>query len=174
MLILQYISDLLVPLFVFYVVVLAVLKRRSVFSDFLVGAKEGIQITADILPTLEGLMVAVSVLRSSGFLDAMADLLVKLIPEGILPSAAIPPLLIRLFSNSAATGLALDLFEEYGPDSYIGRVVSLGLSSTESLFYVMSVYLGAVGIRKSRYILPGALLATLVGVWTSVILAAMM
>ena len=174
MLILQYISDLLVPLFVFYVVVLAVLKRRSVFSDFLVGAKEGKQITADILPTLVGLMLAVSVLRSSGFLDAVADLLVKLIPEGVLHSAAIPPLLIRLFSNSAATGLALDLFEEYGPDSYIGRVVSLGLSSTESLFYVMSVYLGAVGIRKSRYILPGALLATLVGVWTSVILAAMM
>ena len=77
MLILKYISDLLVPLFVFYVVVLAVLKRRSVFSDFLVGAKEGIQITADILPTLVGLMVAVSVLRSSGFLDAVADLLVK-------------------------------------------------------------------------------------------------
>ena len=174
MMILQYLSDLLVPLFIFYVVTLAVLKRRPVFSDFLVGAKEGMQITADILPTLVGLLVAVSVLRASGFLDAAAEFLVKLIPERILPSAAIPPLLVRLFSNSAATGLALDLFEEYGPDSYIGRVVSLGLSSTESLFYVMSVYLGSVGIRKSRYILPGALLATITGIAASVILAAMM
>ena len=174
MMILQYLSDLLVPLFIFYVVVLAVLKRRPVFSDFLVGAKEGMQITADILPTLVGLMMAVSVLRASGFLDAAAGLLVKLIPERILPAATIPPLLVRLFSNSAATGLALDLFEEYGPDSYIGRVVSLGLSSTESLFYVMSVYLGSVGIRKSRYILPGALLATITGIAVSVILAAMM
>ena len=174
MLILEYLSNLLVPLFVFYVAALGIMKRRPVFSDFLSGAKDGLKITVDILPSLVGLMVAVSVLRASGFLDAMAEGLGRIIPESVLPGAAIPPLLVRLFSNSAATGLALDVFEAYGPDSYVGLIVSIGLSATESLFYVMSVYLGAVGIRKSRYILPGALLATLVGVGASVILAAMM
>lgn len=170
----QYLSNLLVPLFVFYVVALGAMKRRPVFSDFLYGAKDGLKITVDILPSLVGLMVAVSVLRASGFLDVVADVLGKLIPEQILPAATIPPLLVRLFSNSAATGLALDIFSEYGPDSYIGRIVSIGLSATESVFYVMSVYLGAVGIRRSRYILPGALLATIAGIAASVYLAAMM
>ena len=174
MLLIQYLSNLLVPLFVFYVVTLGAMKHRPVFSDFLRGAKDGLKITVDILPSLVGLLVAVSVLRASGFLDDVAEWLGKLIPETILPAATIPPLLVRLFSNSAATGLALDIFGEYGPDSYIGRVVSIGLSATESLFYVMSVYLGAVGIRKSRYILPGALLATIAGIAASVILTAMM
>ena len=173
MLILEYLSNLLVPLFVFYVVALGAAKRRPVFSDFLSGARDGLKITVDILPSRVGLMVAVRVLRASGFLDAVAGVLGKLIPENILPGAAIPPLLVRLFSNSAATGLALDIFEEYGPDSYIGLIVSIGLSATESLFYVMSVYLGSVGFRKSRYILPGALTATLTGIAASVILAAM-
>ncbi|MBQ8815581.1 MAG: spore maturation protein [Lachnospiraceae bacterium] len=174
MMILEYFSNLLVPLFVFYVVTLGAMKRRPVFSDFLRGAKDGLKITVDILPSLVGLMVAVSVLRASGFLDVVADVLGKIIPENILPAATIPPLLVRLFSNSAATGLALDIFGEYGPDSYIGLIVSIGLSATESVFYVMSVYLGSVGIRKSRYILPGALTTTIAGIAASVVLAAMM
>lgn len=171
MILMEYLSNLLVPLFIFYVVALGVMKRRPVFSDFLHGAKEGLSITVNILPSLVGLMVAVSVLRASGFLDAIAGVLGIIIPESILPGAAIPPLLVRLFSNSAATGLALDIFEEYGPDSYIGLIVSIGLSATESLFYVMSVYLGSVGIRRSRYILPGALAATVAGIAVSVVLA---
>lgn len=171
MVIMEYLSNLLVPLFVFYVIAMGVTKRRPVFSDFLSGAKDGMKITADILPSLVGLMVAVSVLRASGFLNAVADVLGMIIPETILPGATIPPLLVRLFSNSAATGLALDIFSQYGPDSYIGLIVSIGLSATESLFYVMSIYLGSVGIRKSRYILPGALAATLAGIGVSVVMA---
>lgn len=167
----EYISNLLIPLFILYVVSLGLLYRRPLFSDFLNGAREGMKITADILPSLAGLIMAVNVLRASGFLDVIADGLGKLIPDRILPAPAIPPLLVRLFSNSAASGLALDIFSEYGPDSYIGLVVSISLSATESLFYVMSVYLGSVGIRKSRYILPGALTATLAGIGASVILA---
>ena len=171
MLILQYLSELLVPLFVFYVIALGVMKSRPVFTDFLSGARDGMRITVDILPSLIGLIVAVSVLRASGFLDALAGFLTYLIPDGLLPAIAVPPLLVRLFSNSAATGLALDIFSEYGPDSYVGLIVSIGLSATESLFYVMSIYLGSIGIRKSRHILPGALLATLAGIAVSVWLA---
>ncbi len=174
MLWMEYVSNLFVLMFIFYVTALGVMKRRPVFSDFLTGAREGVNIIADILPSLIGLMAAVSVLRASGFLDAAAGWLGSLIPETVLPGVTIPPLLVRLFSNSAATGLALDVFREYGPDSLAGRIVSIGLSATESLFYVMSVYLGAAGIRKSRYILPGALIATLTGIAVSVALARIM
>lgn len=168
---LEYVSDLLVPMCIVYVIALGVLNRRPVFTDFLHGAKNGLRTTVDILPSLVGLIMAVYVLRASGLLELVAEGLGKIIPSSILPGAVIPPLLVRLFSNSAATGLALDVFSQYGPDSLSGLIVSIGLSATESLFYVMSVYLGSVGIRKSRYILPGALAATLAGIAASVLLA---
>ncbi len=166
-----YISNLLVPMFILFVVASGLMHRRPVFDDFLHGAKNGLKTTVNILPSLVGLIMAVQVLRASGFLEALAGWMGALIPENVLPGGVIPPLLVRLFSNSAATGLALDVFEQYGPDSLPGLIVSIGLSATESLFYVMSVYLGSVGIRKSRYILPGALTATVAGIVVSVILA---
>jgi spore maturation protein B len=172
--ILTYLSDVLVPLFIFYVIALGVLNRRPLLSDFMRGAREGMRLTVKLVPTLAGMMVAVSVLRASGFLDTVSTWLSRLIPEDILPGAAIPPLLVRLFSNSAATGLAMDIFDEFGPDSYVGLIVSIGLSATESVFYVMSVYLGSVEVRKSRYSLPGALIASLAGIAASVILAKQM
>lgn len=167
----MYVSNLLVPMFILYVVASGLMNRRPVFNDFLRGAGSGIRTTVDILPSLVGLIMAVHVLRASGFLEAVSGWLGKLIPENILPSSTIPPLLVRMFSNSAAVGLALDVFEQYGPDSLPGLIVSIGLSATESLFYVMSVYLGSVGIRKSRYILPGAMVSTLVGLAVSIVLA---
>lgn len=168
---LEYFSDLLVPVCIVFAVTQGVIHRRPVFHDFLRGAKEGIGTVVDILPSLIGLMMAVHVLRASGFLDVLSHLLGSVIPQAVLPGAVIPPLLVRLFSNSAATGLALDVFERFGPDSLPGLIVSIGLSATESVFYVMSLYLGSVGIKKSRYILPGALIATLSGVAASVVLA---
>lgn len=171
MYLLEYVSGLMVPMCIVFVVTRGMLHHRPVFTDFLHGAGKGLKTMVDILPSLVGLIMAVYVLRASGLLETVAGLLGKLIPSGILPGAVIPPLLVRLFSNSAATGLALDVFDQYGPDSLPGLIVSIGLSATESLFYVMSVYLGSVGIRKSRYILPGALAATLAGITASVVLA---
>lgn len=168
---LEYLSGLLVPVCVAFVAVQGLLRRRPIFNDFLCGAKTGIRTVVEVLPSLVGLMMAVYVLRASGLLDVLSGLLGAVIPQNILPGAVIPPLLVRLFSNSAATGLALDVFAQYGPDSLPGLIVSIGLSATESLFYVMSMYLGSVGIKKSRYILPGALMATLAGIAASVVLA---
>jgi spore maturation protein B len=78
--------------------------------------------------------------------------------------------LVRLISNSAATGLLLDIFSRYGPDSSNGMAASIMLSSTESVFYCISIYFGAVHIRKTRYTVPGAMLATLAGIAAAVIL----
>ena len=88
-----------------------------------------------------------------------------------LPAEVVPFLLIKMFSSSAATGLALDLFKTYGTDSYVGTLVSLAMSSTETVFYTMSVYFMTVKIKKTRYTLTGALIATVSGVVASVVLA---
>ena len=78
--------------------------------------------------------------------------------------------LVKMFSSSAATSLLLDIFKEYGPDSYLGRLASIILSSTETIFYTMAVYFMAAGVKKSRYTLVGALVATLTGTIVSVII----
>lgn len=169
-----WLSSALMPFAIFYLVGFGLLAKRPVFDDFLSGAKEGMRTTAELFPTLAGLFVSVAVLRSSGFLDFLGEILRR--PAEILhiPAELVPVSLLRLVSNSAATGLMLDIFKEHGPDSSLGLMVSLLLSSTETCFYCLSIYYGSIGIRKIRYTLAGALLATGVGIGVSVYLGGRM
>lgn len=169
----QWISRILVPLIVSYIVGFGILSRRPVFDDFLTGAKEGIRTIVNILPTLIGLMTAVGVLRSSGFLDVLSGWLSVPASWLHLPAPLIPLTLVRLISNSAATGLVLDIFTRYGPDSPLGMAASVMMSSTETVFYCISIYFGSVHVTKTRYVLPGALLATAAGVAASIVIAFM-
>lgn len=144
---------------------------RDVYGDFLEGAEDGLKIVAGMVPTLVGLLVGVGVLRASGFLEFLAGILGKGM-EGLgFPAELMPLTVIRMFSSSAATGLLLDIFKQHGTDSSLGLTASLILSSTESVFYCLSVYYGAVKVRKTRYTIPGALFATIAGVAASVWLA---
>ena len=160
---LVWISQMILPLTVGYIVGFAVLARRPVFEDFLGGAKDGMKMTAEILPTLVGLMIAVGVLRRSGFLDAIAGQLQGIAGILHIPRELIPLTLVRLVSNSAGTGLLLDLFETFGPDSRIGMAGSVLMSSTETVFYCISVYFGSAGIRDTRHTVFAALLADFTG-----------
>ena len=161
--ILLYISDMLVPFLILYVVAHGLLARRPVYDDFVKGAKDGFQTVLQIMPTLVGLMVAVGVLRASGFLDFLSETLGRMTELVHFPSELVPLTIVRMFSASAATGLALDIFKEYGTDSYLGLTASILMGCTETIFYTMSVYFMTAKVKKTRYTLTGALLATLVG-----------
>ena len=165
---LTYLSNLMIPFLMFYVIGYGLLAKRDVYRDFLEGAKSGLRIVAEICPTLIGLMTAVGVLRASGFLDFVAGLLGNVTGVfGIAPEL-VPLTLVRLFSSSAATGLLLDVFKKFGTDSAAGLTAGIIMSATESVFYCMSVYFGAVKIEKTRYTLAGALIANLAGVIAAV------
>lgn len=169
-----YLSDMILPFVVFYIVATGLLAGRPVYDDFVSGAKEGFKTVLGVMPTLIGLMAGVAVLRASGFLDFLARFLAHFISEQLVMPELISVILVKLFSSSAATGLALDIFKEYGTDSPLGLTVSLMLSCTETIFYTMSVYYMTVKVRKTRYTLPGALIATAAGVIMSLFLAARM
>lgn len=171
---LVFLSTYILPFFIFYVVAYGLLKGRNVYQAFVEGAKGGFHTALGILPTLVGLLAAVGVLRASGFLDLISGLLKTLLKGTGFPAELLPLVIVRLFSNSAATGLALDLFKAHGPDSTQGLLASLFLSSTETVFYTMSIYFMSVKIKKTRYTLPGALLATLAGIAVSVALVSFM
>ena len=172
--ILLYLSEFIIPFLVFYIVGYGVLHKNKVYEDFINGAKDGIKTVVTVLPTLIGLMVGVRVLRSSGLLELMARLIGKITEPVGLPSELVPVIIVRLFSSSAATGLCLDIFRQYGADSASGFMVSIIMSCTETCFYTMSVYFMSVKIKKSRYTLAGALAATAAGMAASVVLAGMM
>lgn len=167
-----FLSEAMVPLMIFYIVGFGLLSGRPVLDDFIDGAKDGMKTVAGILPTLVGLMVSVGILRASGFLDFLGKVLTAPAALLHLPSQIVPVVLVRLVSNSAATGLVLDIFKEYGTDSSLGLLASVLMSSTETVLYCLSVYFGSVGITRTRYALAGGMVATVAGVAASVVLAA--
>lgn len=167
-------SDIIIPMVIFFVVGYGMVSGVKTYETFLKGAKDGLKVVIDIMPTLIGLMVAVGVLRASGFFEFLGVWLQPVTEAVGLPSQILPLLIVKLFSSSAATGLVLDIFKTNGPDSYAGMVTSILMSCTETVFYTMSVYFLAAKVTKTRYTLAGALLATLAGTVASVILAGWM
>lgn len=156
-----YLSDYIIPFLFFYIIGMGLLSKTSVYDEFIKGAKDGFKVVLDIMPTLIGLMVATGILRASGALDLLSDAIKPLTNLLHFPSELLPLVLVKMFSSSAANSLLLDIFKEFGPDSYIGRLASIIMSSTETIFYTMAVYFMAAGVKKSRYTLAGALTATL-------------
>lgn len=163
-----YLSDYIIPFLFFYIVGMGMLSRTGVYDEFIKGAKDGFKVVLDIMPTLIGLMVATGILRASGALDLLTDAIRPLTEILRFPSELMPLVLVKMFSSSAANSLLLDIFKEFGPDSYIGRLASIIMSSTETIFYTMAVYFMAAGVKKSRYTLAGALTATISSVIASV------
>lgn len=166
-----YISNLIVPSIIVLIVTYGVLEKVKVYDEFVKGARKGFYTVIKIMPTLIGLMVAVGILRASGFLGFLSEIIGNLTNEIGFPADLVPLAIVRMFSSSAATGLLLDLFKEYGTDSRIGLIASIMMCCTETVFYTMSVYFMAAKVKKTRYTLIGALLATMAGIVASVWLA---
>ena len=169
-----YLSDFIVPLVIFGIVSYGILMKVNVYDTFIKGARSGFLTLIKIMPTLVGLMVAVGILRASGFLVFLANLLGTFTEYIGFPGELVPLTIVKMFSSSAATGLLLDVFKEYGTDSYIGLVASISMSCTETIFYTMSIYFMTAKVTKTRYTLGGALFATFAGLVASVILAGLM
>ena len=168
---LTYLSEFMIPILIFYIVAMGVCTKQNVYEDFMKGAKDGLSLVVKIMPTMIAMLVAVNVLRASGFLEFIAELVKPLAEKIHFPEQLIPLSIVKIFSSSGATGLLLDLYKEYGVDSYVGKIGSLILSSTETIFYTMSLYFVTAGIKKTRYTLAGCLVATISGIIASVILA---
>ena len=168
-----YISRYMIPFLILYIVGYGILMKVPVYDSFVTGARDGMKTVAGIVPTLIGLMTATGVLRASGFLEFISQMLAGAVGgmSSVFPPELIPLTVLRMFSSSAATGLLLDLYKEYGTDSRIGMTASLMMCCTETIFYTMSVYFMTAGIRKTRHTLAGALLATAAGIAASVVLA---
>lgn len=165
------ISSFIIPGIMLFIVLYGIIKKQNVYDDFVTGATGGLKTVIKVMPTLIGLMVAVAVLRESGFMEVLGKLLGKVTNPIGFPGELMPVTIVKIFSSSAATGMVLDIFKEYGPDSYMGKVTSLMMSCTETVFYTMSVYYITAKVTRTRWTLAGAILTTISGTIASVMLA---
>ncbi len=154
---------MVIPLIIAGVALYGTVKGVDVYAALVHGAGEGLTTTMRILPPLVGLMTAVYMLRASGALELLSRVLAPLTGKLGLPSELLPLMMLRPVSGSAALGVGAELIGRYGPDSTLGRMASVMLGSTETTFYTVAVYFGAVGVDRTRYAVPAALCADLVG-----------
>lgn len=157
-----------IPTILLIILTAGMYKEIKVYDIFVEGAKEGISTVLRIIPPLVGLMVAVGVFRASGALDLVV-FAVKPVTDFLrIPSETVPLVFLRPISGSASLALVSDLLKTYGPDSFIGRLASTLMGSTETIFYTLAVYFGSVGIKNIRFTLIAALIADLASVIAAV------
>lgn len=168
--ILNVMSGMLVPMLLLYVSCYGTMKGVDVYTAMVRGAKEGLVVMWNIVPSLITLLTAVTMLRVSGALDVLAWVMGPVLRVVNVPVELVPLMFIRPLSGSGALGVGAELMESYGPDSMVGRMASVMLGSTETTFYTIAVYFGAASITKTRYAIPAALMADFTGFLASVIL----
>ena len=162
------ISAWAIPVLIAFIPLYAFTKKVPVYESFVDGAKEGFQTAIQIIPNLVGMMVGISIFRASGALDFFVGWTGPFLQQLGVPSEILPLGLLRPLTGTGSLAFATDLISVYGPDSMIGRMASTIQGSTDTTLYVLTVYFGAVGIRKSRYALRVGLFSDLVGFFAAV------
>ena len=164
------VSTWLIPTFLLVVLSVAVIKRGPAYELFVEGGKEGVKMAFSLLPFLVGMIVSIAILRSSGALEAFINSITPLLQMVGIPADIMPLALVRPISGTAALGMTTELIATHGPDSFIGRLASTMQGSTDTTLYILTVYFGAVGIRKMRYALKVGLLADLIAILSTIII----
>lgn len=155
--------DYLVPLLLLCICCIGLRKKENTYDLLLSGATDGLKLLLTLIPALVLLLTAVSMLRSSGFIELMTRFLRPVFQFFGIPPETAMLVLIRPISGSAALAVGTEIMATYGVDSQIGRTAAIMLGSTETTFYTISVYFGAAGIKKTRYTIPAALIADFTG-----------
>lgn len=163
------ISLWLIPFLIGFILLYGTFKKVPTYETFVEGGKEGIKIAISIIPFLVGMMVAIAIFRASGALDFLVEFLRPAMSAIGVPAEIVPLAIIRPISGTAALGMTTDMIATFGPDSFMGRLASVLQGSTDTTLYVLTVYFGAVGIKKMGDALKVGLLADVVGIVVSIL-----
>lgn len=164
----EIISAWAVPFLLVVIPLVGVIKRVKVYEEFIDGAKEGFDVAVKIIPYLVAILVAIGMFRGSGAMDILTEALRAPLALVGFPPEVFPLAVMRSLTGSGSLGLATDIVKTHGPDSLLGRIAGTMYGSSETTFYVLAVYFGSVGIRKTRHAVPAALIADIVAVAASV------
>ncbi|WP_425292874.1 spore maturation protein [Gracilibacillus kekensis] len=164
------ISIWLVPITIMMILLIAIIKKVPAYEVFVEGGKEGLKMSISLLPFLLGMLVAIAILRSSGALDAFITFLQPVLSKVGFPAEIAPLAILRPISGTAALSVTSEIIKIYGPDSFLGRLASTMQGSTDTTLYILTVYFGAVGIKKMGDALKVGLIADFIGIMVSVMI----
>lgn len=167
-------SNIIIPVIVLIIVLYGIIKKRNVYDDFIDGSKESFSMIKSLFPTFLGMFLGINLLINSGLLNFLFSFLNPILKSLNVPLEVLPLAVIRPISGSASLAILNNIFTKYGPDSFVGIMSSIMQGSTDTTFYIITLYFGSVGIKKIRYSLWVGLFADLVGIITSIILANIM
>ena len=162
------ITKYFIPLFISTILIYGHTKGVDVYAAFIDGAKEGLTTAIRIMPYIVAMFIAIGIFRESGAMDILTFLLQPLAMLLRIPKEILPLIIMRPISAMASIGILAELFQTHGPSSFIGRVASTSIGSSETIFYTLSLYFGSIGIKEFRYTLLAAFIAELAGVLASV------
>ena len=165
-----YITKSIIPIITIIIITYGMIKGRKVYEWFIEGAKDGLKVCLNIFPYLLAMIIAVQIFRESSLLDLLNKILSPISGVIDLPKEVVPLVLIKPLSGSGAMGIFTDILNNYGADSVVGLVSSVIMGTTETIFYTVTVYFGAVKIKKSRHTIWAAIMADM----TAIIMAIMM
>lgn len=166
--IINYISIIAMPIIIFIIIFTALSEKKKAFDLFLKGAKEGIDITLKIFPTLVGLFFAIGLLKSSGTINIITNFLDPFLVKFNIPSEILPLAILRPISGSGSIAIATEIMKNYGTETLIGLIASVIMGATETTIYTIAVYTSSVKIKNTRFVLKAALIADIAGMLTAV------
>ncbi|MCH7782732.1 spore maturation protein [candidate division KSB1 bacterium] len=168
--VIQVISVWSIPVIIAVIIVTGFIKKVKVYEVFVEGAKEGFEIAVKIIPFLVAILVAIGMFRESGAMDILVSIISPVTGLFGYPAEALPMAFMRPLSGSGSIGLMTELINTYGADSFIGRLASTMMGSTETTFYIVAVYFGSISIRKQRHTVAACLIADFVGLCAAFII----
>ncbi|MGM7721331.1 spore maturation protein [uncultured Metabacillus sp.] len=168
------ISLWLIPVIIGFILIYGTFKKVPTYETFVEGGKEGLTISFSIIPYLVGMLVAISIFRASGALEFLMNFIKPMLDLLNIPAEIVPLAFIRPISGTAALGLTSDIIATYGPDSFVGMLAATMQGSTDTTLYILTVYFGAVGIRKMGDALKVGLLADVVGIVTAIVIVTLL
>lgn len=164
-------SAAFIPACILFVLGYALYKRTDVYGAFVEGAADALRVIVRILPYMAAMLIALNAFRSSGAMAALIRLLSPILEAVQMPAELVPLAVLRPFSGSASLAILSDLYAQYGPDSFIGLAASVMMGSSETIFYTVALYFGAVSVTKTRHAVPAALLSGIIGTVASLVLS---
>lgn len=163
-----------IPALLVGIPLVGMIRKIKVYDTFIEGAKEGFQVAVRIIPFLVGILVAIGMFRASGAMDMLTNGLRPLLSKTNFPPEIFPLVVLRTLSGSGSLALATDIIKQFGPDSLIGRMAATIYGGSETTFYVLAVYFGAVGVKRTRHAVPAALTGDLVAAIVAVAICTFM
>lgn len=168
---LETISLSILPIFILVILTLGIIKKIPIYEEFIDGAKDGFKVSITIIPYLIALIVAISMFRASGALNYITNWLSPLLTALQIPSDIMPIMLTRSLSGSATLGLFSEIASNHGADAFITKLAAIMVGSSETTFYVLSVYFGSIGIKKFRYAIWTGIIADIIGIVLAILVA---